>query len=59
MRWGAREYNVWNRWFAWRPIRVGNNEGVRAWVWLEPVERSWTFVNGLPFGSQWYYRLPQ
>jgi hypothetical protein len=30
----------WHQWFAWRPVRVGDQfDHDRRWVWLEPVER--------------------
>ena len=37
MRWPAkRERGLydWNRWFAWRPVRIG-----AVWIWGEHVER--------------------
>lgn len=36
----ASEYNpfIWNKWFAWYPVTIGNN-----WHWLEYVERKYTF----------------
>lgn len=40
--------HVWNDWFAWRPVSVGNE-----WVWLETVMRTrsislwpiWRYIN--------------
>ena len=34
MRWKARPFSEWNRWFAWRPVHIADE-----WVWLEWVER--------------------
>lgn len=38
-----RVYNVWYRWFAWRPVRIDSRLNTTdcfgPWVWLKPVWR--------------------
>jgi len=48
MRWKARkrkDFSEWNKWFAWRPVRI---DGTDTIVWLEYVERK---------GSLTYYSI--
>lgn len=41
MRWQAKRslnwHRDWHRWFAWYPVRVGDQ-----WIWWEHVERKLT-----------------
>ena len=40
MRWQANNGGGWSRWFAWHPVRIGDE-----WVWWEWVERQ--FLGGV------------
>jgi hypothetical protein len=43
----------WHRWFAWRPIRVAENDC----RWLEYVERKGKYFDcGLDWFWEWSYR---
>ena len=49
-------HKPWRRWFAWRPVRVGDKI-----VWLEYIEREGWYIYG-DFGDScwgWQYRLCQ
>lgn len=39
----------WHRWFAWRPVRVGENDC----RWLETVERKGRYVPMQIVSSSW------
>jgi hypothetical protein len=41
----------WHRWWAWRPVRLGDSHNCR---WLEWVDRRGTFYNN-DIGSCWDY----
>jgi hypothetical protein len=42
----------WHRWFAWYPVRIGNQR-----VWLETVERKGRWWSALyAEGWDWQYR---
>ena len=49
----AREQ--WHRWFAWRPVRIGDT---REYRWLELVERRGTLQICIVDGGwwEWEYR---
>lgn len=55
MKWHASpewDFEAWNPWFAWRPVRVGNMR-----VWLERLERQ--PINPNTLGTFVYeYRFP-
>lgn len=43
----------WHKWFAWRPVDVGDQTTI--WVWLERIERK----RDHPWlGSPFDYRIP-
>lgn len=44
-------YEVWQAWFAWRPVFIGH-----TMVWWEPVERKLRMWGYDPI---WEYRLPE
>lgn len=33
-----RKVKTWQKWYAWRPIRIVNDSDIE-WVWLQTVER--------------------
>lgn len=40
MRWNHRDADGWNRWFAWYPVDVkDDNDNSVSTVWLETIER--------------------
>jgi hypothetical protein len=65
MRWASESWEAkhdrlgqWHRWFAWRPVRVGEQI-----AWLETVERrgEWGPMRGFPPSIPWLweYRVVQ
>lgn len=34
MRWPVKHRPIWQKWFAWHPVRIGEE-----WVWWEIIER--------------------
>jgi hypothetical protein len=65
MRWTSKNWKAkhdrlgqWHRWFAWRPVRVGEQI-----AWLEAVERrgAWGPMQGFPphIPWRWEYRVMQ
>lgn len=49
------EAYIWHRWFAWYPVWAHvSGAGRGALVWLEPVERIYTYGWG---GQSTYYRV--
>jgi hypothetical protein len=49
MRWPVQFKPRWRQWFAWHPVRIGNQ-----WVWWEVVERELVCPE---LGGAWHYRL--
>lgn len=47
--------SLWHRWYAWRPVKVGEDD----WRWLEYVRRKGEYFNW-PGDSYWRYEyLPK
>jgi hypothetical protein len=52
MRFKIKFEDQWHRWFAWYPVRIGDER-----VWLEFVERRIT--EGGLFDDSFWYRWPK
>lgn len=42
----------WHKWFAWKPVRIDEEDKVFTWIWLEQVERK------ILIGRSEYFRNP-
>jgi hypothetical protein len=48
----------WHRWFAWYPVVVRFENGLKHWVWLEHLERKWSLGRYGDRKGHWRYRHP-
>jgi hypothetical protein len=53
VRWPIKQVDPWHRWFAWHPVRVGDE-----WVWLETIERQ-IICPELGGASEYRFPLPR
>lgn len=49
MKFNCEKYKTWCSWFAWYPVKVGDNDC----RWLETVERRRVEYHDTCFGSTW------
>lgn len=49
MNWRKKDKYKWHRWFAWRPVTIGERRHWLEWVWRE---RDTYYA-----GSYWRYRV--